>query len=191
MISLKRPSQSVIRACLDSAGQSATTYEQIGLSEMSSDGFHADELRVKIGHGFQQFEKAKQAIDAWQPLRTGWTQAHPSESSPVIDAHVIVVAKHFGFWSLNACRVVRRFPVSPEDSRYGFAYGTLSDHAECGEELFIVELDAGDGALWYQIRAVSKPHAVLSRLGFPLARHLQRRFRTDSARAMKSAILAR
>ena len=95
---------------------------------------------------------------------------------------------YLGCWSLHACRVVERLPTSPDRLVHGFAYGTLHANAERGEELFAVELDVADGSVWYRIRAVSRPHAVVARLGYPLARRLQRRFRQDSGRAMRAAV---
>lgn len=164
------------------------TYEPVGLSLLSPKGFNVHELRVKIGHGTEDFAKAQQAIDSWQALKVGWAEPHPAASRPEIGQDVAVIATHFGFWSLNACRVVGRFPASAQDSRYGFAYGTLSDHAECGEELFVVELDEPDGSVWYRVRAVSKPRSAIARAGAPVARLLQRRFQRDSAGAMAAAV---
>src|SRR5262249_20824062 len=65
--------------------------------------------------------------------------------------------------------------------RYGFAYGTLPEHAESGEERFTVEWHEADDAVWYDILAFSRPHQLLVRLGYPLARRLQKRFARDSA----------
>jgi hypothetical protein len=39
----------------------------------------------------------------------------------------------------------------------------------------------------YRIRAISKPQAALARLGQPIVRALQARFRRDSVAAMKRA----
>jgi uncharacterized protein (UPF0548 family) len=69
-------------------------------------------------------------------------------------------------------------------SRFGFAYGTLTNHAEHGEELFEVSIDPKTGEVAYRIRAVSWPQALLARMGYPLVRHMQARFRRDSAAAM-------
>jgi uncharacterized protein (UPF0548 family) len=44
--------------------------------------------------------------------------------------------RHFGFRSLNACRIV--YVVEGEAAnrrRYGFAYRTLDEHGEQGEEI--------------------------------------------------------
>ena len=57
------------------------------------------------------------------PIRTGTT--------------VAVAVLHFGFWSLNACRIAYVEDANAE--RYGFAYGTLTEHEEIGEERFTVE----------------------------------------------------
>ena len=72
-------------------------------------------------------------------------------------------------------------------TRFGFAYGTLTNHAESGEELFEVCLNPDSGAVVYRIRAVSRPRAALARIGYPVTRWLQARFRRDSAEAMRRA----
>ncbi len=99
------------------------------------------------------------------------------------------MVRHFGFWSLNACRVV--YVVEDETSngrRYGFAYGTLSDHAEKGEERFTVEWNLEDDAVWYDILAFSRPRKYLALMAYPLSRSLQRRFAVASKTAMLAAV---
>ena len=41
--------------------------------------------------------------------------------------------------------------------RFGFAYGTLPDHAGSGEEGFLVEWGREEGSVWYDILALSRP----------------------------------
>lgn len=72
--------------------------------------------------------------------------------------------------------------------RFGFSYGTLSNHAESGEELFEVSIDARSGDVLYRIRAISWPQATLARLAPPIGRALQARFRRDSIAAMRRAM---
>ena len=84
---------------------------------------------------------------------------------------------------MNACRIVY---VVEEQQRYGFAYGTLSEHAERGEERFTVEWKREEDTVWYDLLAFSKP-GPMARLGYPLARRLQKRFAHDSKEAMKRA----
>jgi uncharacterized protein (UPF0548 family) len=72
--------------------------------------------------------------------------------------------------------------------RAGFAYGTLPDHVERGEERFLVEMDPSDGRVWYDILAFSRPRHALVRASFPVARMLQKRFARDSMAVMKSVV---
>jgi hypothetical protein len=44
--------------------------------------------------------------------------------------------------------------------RYGFAYGTLPEHAEAGDERFAVELRPEDETVWYDIYAFSRPKGI-------------------------------
>ena len=74
-----------------------------------------------------------------------------------------------------------------ETDRFGFAYGTLTDHGEIGEERFLVNLDAESGDVSYDIYAFSRP-GLFARLGYPLSRNLQKRFAQDSMNAMRSAV---
>lgn len=60
-----------------------------------------------------------------------------------------------------------------EPDRVGFAYGTLPGHPECGEQSFVVTRDE-TGAVWFTIRAFSRPARWFSRLGAPVTRVLQR-----------------
>jgi uncharacterized protein (UPF0548 family) len=82
----------------------------------------------------------------------------------------------------------RRIYTIENEHEFGFAYGTLSNHAESGEEIFQVSLDPESGRVSYLIRATSRPHAPMARLGSPIARSLQARFRRDSAAAMTRAL---
>ena len=50
-----------------------------------------------------------------------------------------MLVHHLGFFSLNACRIVYRGDNDAGNKRFGFAYGTLEEHAESGEERFTVE----------------------------------------------------
>ncbi len=63
----------------------------------------------------------------------------------------------------------------------------FSEHAERGEERFTVEWRRDDGLVHYDLYAFSRPNNLLARIGYPLARRLQRRFAGDSLRAMVRA----
>ena len=95
-----------------------------------------------------------------------------------------VSVRHFGFYSLNACRIV--YVVDEEDpiKRFGFAYGTLAEHAESGEERFTVEWNRHEDKVWFDILAFSRPRQMLAKLGYPLSRFLQKQFAEHSQSAM-------
>jgi uncharacterized protein (UPF0548 family) len=99
---------------------------------------------------------------------------------------VAVEARTFGFWSLNACRIVYTTNEDGLTKRFGFAYGTLPDHAERGEERFMIEW-LEDDSVWYDIYAFSRPQKAAVKLGLTLARMLQKRFSRDSLATMSKA----
>ena len=101
-----------------------------------------------------------------------------------------VVARAIGLWWLNACRIVYVVDEVEPIQRFGFAYGTLPDHAASGEERFMVEWDRADNSVWYDISSFSRPRHILARLGYPMFRHKQKQFGRDSASAMLRVVHA-
>lgn len=92
----------------------------------------------------------------------------------------------FGVWSLNACCIVSVIDSATSDlHRFGFVYGTLPGHGECGEERFLVEWDQGDCSVWYDMLAFSRPQQMLGRIGYPVVRRLQKKFARDSVAMMQ------
>ena len=65
------------------------------------------------------------------------------------------------FWLLNACRIVYLAEDEAANRRrYGFACGTLDEHAERGKERFTVERNREDDAVWYDILSFSRPNGM-------------------------------
>ena len=147
-----------------------------------------DHTRIKLGEGEEVFTRAKAALGRWEQFRLGWVEAWPPETPIQTGEVVAVVARRFGLWWLNACRIVYVVDEAGPVSRFGFAYGTLPDHAGTGEERFLVEWDRASGEVWYDILAFSRPHRLLTRLGYPYMRRLQKRFGRESAAAMLRAV---
>src|SRR5262249_53830390 len=106
---------------------------------------------------------------------------------PEAGAAVATLTPAFGAWWLNPCRVVY---AEEEPRRFRFAYGTLPDHVEVGEERFTVEL-LEDNSVWYDIYAFSRAGHWLTWLGYPLPRRLQRKFGRDSVAALTAAVRER
>jgi uncharacterized protein (UPF0548 family) len=150
-------------------------------------GYVVDHTRIKLGEGARVYAAARTALERWEHFRLGWVEAWPPDTPIKVGQAVVVIAKLFGFWWSNACRIVY---IVDEADKFGFAYGTLPDHAESGEERFTVEWHEEDEAVWYDILAFSRPRHFLARLGYPYARKLQKRFARDSSAAMLRAVKA-
>jgi len=189
MFSFSRPSKAAIASLLTKAEHMSLSYAPIGIARARSvPRFNLDETTTVVGHGEADFARAVDALTAWKHMRLGWLEVVPREPSIEVGTTVLVMVRHVGMWSLNGCRVV----YSVEESTgvytsFGFAYGTLTEHAERGEEIFEVRFDRRSGDVVYRIRAASQPRALLAKFGSPLARHLQERFRRDSCEAMRMA----
>ena len=163
------------------------SYDRVGLADCGRSGFQVDEQVTIVGSGEAAFVRATSALIEWKHFELGWLELFPKRASIAPGTVVAVSVRHLGFWSLNGCRVVDSIGARG-DRTFGFAYGTLTNHAESGEEIFQVSFRPETGEVSYLIRAVSKPRAALARVGYPLARLLQARFRRDSARALQRAI---
>jgi uncharacterized protein (UPF0548 family) len=190
---LTRPGRARVDAFLAAQRGAGHSYPEVGATRGGSApaGYTVDRTRVRLGAGAGTFRRAADALRAWRMAALGWSSVHPAGASIAPGVTVAVVVRHYGFWSMNACRIVY---VLDEDAdgvrRTGFAYGTLTDHAEVGEERFAVEWHRADDGVWYDLYAFSRPGHPLARLGSPLARRLQRRFARGSAEAMLRAARA-
>jgi len=186
MFFARRPTAVDIERFLDASRDLPLSYAPIGIVRERPAGRFDEEL-VSIGHGDDDLERARAALMAWKQFDIGWVEAFPKGAAVNAGTVVAVLIRHFGFWSLNGCRVLYPAESSEGERRFGFAYGTLTNHAESGEELFEVFIDPQRGDVMYRIRAISRPQAPLARLGQPIVRALQARFRRDSGAAMKRA----
>jgi uncharacterized protein (UPF0548 family) len=148
-------------------------------------GFTADHYRGCLGFGSDTFEKATELLRHWQMLRLAWVEPAWPEATLQEGSMVGTLTHVMGIWSLNVCRIVY---VIDEPARFGFAWGTLPDHTLCGEERFLVEHSSEDGSVWYDLLSFSRPGRIMTRLIYPFARHLQRRFALDSMEAMRRSV---
>ena len=147
--------------------------------------YNIDHNHIVIGNGESAFEKAKQAIRDWKMFDMPWVEICWPDTPVEEDQTVAILIRHFGFYSLNAARIV--YTIDKWDW-FGFAYGTLRDHGESGEERFSVRLDRESGDVTYDLYAYSKPNYFSARLAYPLTRMLQKRFAQNSKDAMFRSI---
>jgi len=189
MFFIRRPSSDTIERFLAESEDLPMSYGPVGVVQ-SGECRSLDEASVVVGRGREDFARAKAALMEWQQFDLGWVELWPRRSPTTVGAVVAVLIKHFGFWSLNGCKVAYHADGNG-GSAFGYAYGTLPNHAESGEELFEVLLDPATEDVIYRIRATSKPQAMLTWIGQPIVRALQARFRRDSAAAMRRAVVKR
>jgi uncharacterized protein (UPF0548 family) len=190
MFLARRPTPHKIDRFLHDSQDLPLSYGPIGIVTSATDHRRLDEATVAVGRGVADFERARAALVAWKQFDIGWVETFPRHAPVTAGTVVAVLIRHFGFWSLNGCRVLYDVGGPTDAARFGFAYGTLTNHAESGEELFEVFIDPQTQDVVYRIRAISWPQAALTRVGQPVVRALQARFRRDSVAAIARATCA-
>ncbi|MFN0037164.1 MAG: DUF1990 family protein [Saprospiraceae bacterium] len=185
---LFKPSELATHAFIERERTLPHSYTEVGSTQKETPvlGFDNDFNFIELGRGEAVWEAAKEAIRQWKMFPGGWACIWP-EATPIRAGGVVAMqANVMGVWWLNSCRIV--YIVDVQD-RFGFAYGTLPGHAECGEELFMVEKTA-DGGVRYVLKAFSRPRVWIARLGYPIARAYQRKFVRESKASMLEFVLA-
>ena len=122
---------------------------------------------TRLGTGRGDFEEACALLFGWEMhRRAGLTVAASGAATP---GRTVVLGVGLGLVLVVPCRVVY---VVHEPRRNGFAYGTLPDHPEQGEESFVVVRDDHD-VVSLHITAFSRPGSALTRVAGPLNRAVQ------------------
>jgi uncharacterized protein (UPF0548 family) len=177
MFFLTEPSAAQVAEFIASQKDKPFTYSAVGATNTTPPtDFTVDRNHIELGQGIETFNRAVTSLKRWRQFDLGWVMLVPEGVPIEAGATVAVKAHAFGSWSLNATRIVY---VIDEPRRFGFAYGTLPDHLECGEERFLVEWGEDDTVI-FEILAFSKPRHPLIRLSRPLARVKQKRFAREA-----------
>lgn len=165
------------------------SYPEVGAlrAQVFPPGYRVDRHRILLGHGAPCYERAKSALRGWEMFNLAWVVLHPTLPSIAEGTLVGISARLVGIWNLNFCRIAYTLEEKGDVERYGFALGTLPGHVLSGEERFCVEWHRADDAVWYDVCAFSRPAQLLTRVAYPLVRHLQKRFARDSHHAMARA----
>ncbi|QDU27937.1 hypothetical protein ETAA8_30290 [Anatilimnocola aggregata] len=188
MILLRKPAPDRVHAYLAAQQREPCSYNFCGVTRdipnvETPAGFVFDHRRVVIGTGDAAWHAARAAIESWVMFGNGWTELYAPIGAPRVGNVVGMLVRIGGCWWLNPCRVLYEIDEIQPVRRCGFGYGTLNDHAESGEERFLIEQDEM-GQVWYDLAAFSRPRNPLARLFNPWVRHIQRRFGRESVVAM-------
>lgn len=183
-----RPQTDQVRNFLSERQDEEFSYAELGGTQgPAPDGYNVDHNRTLLGIGADVFERAKAAVTEWKMFDLEWVELFRQDTPIEVGQTVAILVQHFGFYSLNAARIVYTIDES-KPLRFGFAYGTLKEHGEIGEERFLVEMSEETGEVWYDLYAFSRPGSTLAKIGYPLSRYLQKAFARDSKQAMLAAV---
>jgi len=185
MIHLRLPGEPQLEQLHQECRRSSFSYPEVGATAGAlPSGYNIDRSSTVLGQGREVFELARQALRNWENFRLSWVRPFP-QAAPATGVQVAVVARVVGLWWVNVSRVI---DVIDEPDRYAFTYGTLSVHAETGEERFQVRRDPDTDVVEYDILAFSRPRHILARLAYPLSRAMQHRFARESLAALRASV---
>lgn len=176
MMYFLQPTSDELSARLVDWHEEPLSYQGQTLEAENLSGFITDLHRVRLGEGVEVYQRACAALDRWEMFPAWSSVARFQSQGQEVGQVVAMVVQIYGLWWVNPCRILRRCDSS---ATHGFVYGTLPEHAECGEEQFLIRHEPDD-SVWYVIRAFSRPRHCLAWLAFPLARWWQCRFVRDS-----------
>jgi uncharacterized protein (UPF0548 family) len=186
---VKPPPDRIITEFLKQRQGTTFSYSELGGTRGHDvPGYSNDHNRRHLGYGRDAYEKAKQALRRWAMFDMPWVHLCWPDTPIQENQTVAVMFRLMGVWFLNAARIVYVVDEKGGVERFGFAYGTLLDHVERGEERFTVEWHRVDDSVWYDIRAFSRPRWVLAKLAYPYARLMQRKFVRDSMESMRMKV---
>jgi len=115
------------------------------------------------------FDRARTGLMSWAAHVGNNVRIYPANKPVEIDSTFLAILNLGPIQVIAPCRIV--FAVD-EAKLFGFAYGTLDGHPECGEERFVVEL-RNDGT-YFRITSFSRPANVVMRIASPVASPIQR-----------------
>ncbi len=192
MIRLSRPADGEITSHLRFADP-LFSYGDVGATarldsiESLASRYVIDRRIFSLGTGRPLFARARTALFAWRHFDIPWLELQGADR-PVHEGQVVAtLSRVFGFWFLNPCRVVYRVDPPGETDEVAFAYGTLSGHVASGEERFTVRRDPTTDEVHFEILAFSRPAMLLTQLGHPWMRRVQKRFAVFAAQAIARA----
>ncbi len=189
-IFFSRPSIAAIDQFMQQQSNMPLNYAATGATSNKTPpaGFVIDHNRLFLGRGEACFQIASAAVREFKHLKLSWVEPYPNNPTASKGLEVGVLAHWLGVWFLSACRIVYTIDELGPLCRSGFAYGTLPDHPETGEERFQIEWRRSDDTVWYDILAFSRANHWYSRLGYPMVRKLQKRFARQSLNKVQELV---
>lgn len=169
-LSIGRPSDKAIAAFLAEQERLEPSYDYVGATRdgVKPPGFHVDHWSAPLGSGDAVFERAKHGIRQWAAHHVSGVHIQPADAQVRVGQTVALLVKTGGLYMLASCRVVW---IVDNENAFGFGYGTMPGHPECGEESFVINRAGND--VTFDINAISRARHPLAKLGGPVTRALQ------------------
>ena len=179
----RKPSAMAMEAFVDEQRRLDFTYADVGATRdgLKPKGFQDDEWHASLGRGPDTFESARDGLRLWAAHHGASVVVTPTDAPLEVGQTVGLLIRTGGVYMRASCRIVW---TVDEERRFGFGYGTLPGHPECGEESFVINWHADD-TVTFDISAISKPRHPLVRLGAPVARMMQKRATQNYLNGMK------
>lgn len=145
------------------------TYPDVGATREGPlpPGWRHVRRRVRLPAG--SFAAAGQAVLGWRLHRAAGIRM--DADAPRAAPGVRVVSR-LGVGPLRLAAPCAVVWAADDDRRAGFGYGTLPGHPARGEEAFVVTRD-DSGAVWFEVRAFSRPDRWYLRAAGPVGRAFQ------------------
>src|SRR5436189_1016734 len=145
MFLLCKPNERFLEQVRERSRTLPLSYAEVGCSRGPGPvRYVVDHYRVQLGSGAAVFERARQSVRDWRVLRLGWVEPCWPDGLVKEGELVGTLTRVFGLWTVNVTRIVSVIEEEGPVNRYGFAYGTLLGHVECGEERFLIEWNRED-----------------------------------------------
>jgi hypothetical protein len=107
VILFRKLSDARIGRFLDDQRSLPFSYPEVGSSrDGAPPGYPINQLRGPLGAGRETFARAVEALRRLKMYETGWTKLCWPDVPITAGTVVGVLSRHFGLWSLNACRIV-------------------------------------------------------------------------------------
>ena len=181
-IRIASPSERELRDLLERQRSQSLSYPEVGATAGPlPPGYRLTRESVSLGRDPKLLGRVGNALLKWTVHRRAGLRVESEGRADAVGADVVLAVPLLGAHLLAACRVVS---VIKEETRIGFAYGTLPMHPESGEELFVVE--RVDGEVHFSVTAFSRPTGRIRQLGRPLQDRVQDRFTERYLRAAES-----
>jgi uncharacterized protein (UPF0548 family) len=183
MFSARRPSTADLAQVVAQQDGCELTYAEQGATlGLPPASYRHDRWEADLG-SFDEatFDRLGAAVCNWQVQRGAGLTIYPMH--PARPGLTFALSFRVGgVYVVAAGRVVY---LTSEPGRRGFAYGTLPQHPEQGEEAFHVVRDGSRMVL--RITAFSRPRHPLARAGAPVARLVQVRMNKAYLRSMRAS----